>query len=108
MRVAIISISNRVYFLDYISCFYDINENQDEILRYLMNQKSAVFISNIFELFSGDDKKQDSSFGIMIIDDKSQVMDIEQDSYKMVNTDIKRMIKQQNIMVNQRLRQSRR
>ena len=100
MRVAIISISNRVYFLDYISCFYDINENQDEILRYLMNQKSAVFISNIFELFSGDDKKQDSSFGIMIIDDKSQVMDIEQDSYKMVNTDIKRMIKQQNIMVN--------
>lgn len=53
-------------------------------------------------------KKQDSSFGIMIIDDKSQVMDIEQDSYKMVNTDIKRMIKQQNIMVNQRLRQSRR
>ena len=108
MRVAIISISNRVYFLDYISCFYDINENQDEILRYLMNQKSAVFISDIFELFSGDDKKQDSSFGIMIIDDKSQVMDIEQDSYKMVNTDIKRMIKQQNIMVNQRLRQSRR
>ena len=108
MRVAIISISNRVYFLDYISCFYDINENQNEILRYLMNQKSAVFISNIFELFSGDDKKQDSSFGIMIIDDKSQVMDIEQDSYKMVNTDIKRMIKQQNIMVNQRLRQSRR
>ena len=108
MRVAIISISNRVYFLDYISCFYDINENQDEILRYLMNQKSAVFISNIFELFSGDDKKQDSSFGIMIIDDKSQVMDIEQDSYKMVNTDIKRMIKQQNIIVNQRLRQSRR
>ena len=108
MRVAIISISNRVYFLDYISCFYDINENQDEILRYLMNQKSAVFISNIFELFSGDDKKQDSSFGIMIIDDKSQVMDIEQYSYKMVNTDIKRMIKQQNIMVNQRLRQSRR
>lgn len=106
MRVAIISISNRVYFLDYISCFYDINENQDEILRYLMNQKSADFISNIFELFSGDDKKQDSSFGIMIIDDKSQVMDIEQDSYKMVNTDIKRMIKQQNIMVNQRLRQS--
>lgn len=100
MRVAIISISNRVYFLDYISCFYDINENQDEILRYLMNQKSAVFISDIFELFSGDDKKQDSSFGIMIIDDKSQVMDIEQDSYKMVNTDIKRMIKQQNIMVN--------
>lgn len=57
MRVAIISISNRVYFLDYISCFYDINENQDGILRYLMNQKSAVFISNIFELFSGDDKK---------------------------------------------------
>ena len=108
MRVAIISISNRVYFLDYISCFYDINENQDEILRYLMNQKSAVFISDIFELFSGDDKKQDSSFGIMIIDDKSQVMDIEQDSYKMVNTDIKRMIKQQNIIVNQRLRQSRR
>lgn len=88
MKVVIVSVSYKDYFLE--------------------NQKLVNSISDDFELFPFDN--QDENLGIMVIEEKDQVMDTydEQSSDNIFKTNMKKMIKQQNRMVNQRLRQNKR
>lgn len=88
MKVVIVSVSYKDYFLE--------------------NQKLVHSISDGFELFSFDN--QDENLGVMVIEEKDQVMDTydEQSSDNIFKTNMKKMIKQQNRMVNQKLRQNKR
>ena len=88
MKVVIVSVSYKDYFLE--------------------NQKLVNFISDGFELFPFGN--QDENLGVMVIEEKDQVMDTydEQSSDNIFKTNMKKMIKQQNRMVNQKLRQNKR
>lgn len=88
MKVVIVSVSYKDYCLE--------------------NQKLVHSISDGFELFSFDN--QDENLGVMVIEEKDQVVDTydEQSSDDVFKINMKKMIKQQNRMVNQRLRQNKR
>ena len=88
MKVVIVSVSYKDYFLE--------------------NQKLVNSISDGFELFPFGN--QDENLGVMVIEEKDHVMDAydEQSSDNIFKTNMKKMIKQQNRMVNQKLRQNKR
>ena len=77
-------------------------------MHFLENQKLADSLSSVFGLFPLDN--QDKNMGIMVVEEKNQVMDDygEQSSNNFFKTNMKKMIKQQNRMINQRLRQNKR
>ena len=77
-------------------------------MHFLENQKLADSLSSVFGLFPLDN--QDKNMGIMVVEEKNQVMDDygEQSSNNFYKTNMKKMIKQQNRMINQRLRQNKR
>ena len=88
MKVVIVSVSYKDYFLE--------------------NQELVNSISEGFELFPFGN--QDENLGVMVIEEKDQVMDAydEKSSDNIFKTNMKKMIKQQNRLVNQRLRQNKR
>lgn len=86
MKVAIVSSGNKNYFLG--------------------NQTLVDSIPDSFEYFSFDN--QDKNLGVMVIEEKNQVTDnyVEQLSDTFFKTNMKKKIKQQNRMIDQRLRQN--
>lgn len=88
MKVVIVSVGNKDHFLE--------------------NQKLVDSIFGDFEQLSFNN--QDKNLGVMVVEEKSQVMDDydEQSSNNFFRTNTKKMIKQQNRMINQKLRQNKR
>lgn len=86
MKVAIVSFGNKDYFLG--------------------NQTLVDSIPDSFEYLSFDN--QDKNLGVMVIEEKNQVIDnyVEQLSDTFFKTNMKKKIKQQNRMINQKLRQN--
>ena len=106
--VSYVQIENEFHFLDHIYRFYDVKQDWNQIVHFLENQKLADSLSSVFGLFPLDN--QDKNIGIMVVEEKNQVMDDygEQSSNNFFKTNMKKMIKQQNRMINQRLRQNKR
>ncbi len=106
--VSYVQIENEFHFLDHIYRFYDVKQDWNQIVHFLENQKLADSLSSVFGLFPLDN--QDKNMGIMVVEEKNQVMDDygEQSSNNFFKTNMKKMIKQQNRMINQRLRQNKR
>ena len=104
--VSYVQIENEFHFLDHIYRFYDVKQDWNQIVHFLENQKLADSLSSVFGLFPLDN--QDKNMGIMVVEEKNQVMDDygEQSSNNFFKTNMKKMIKQQNRMINQRLRQN--
>ena len=106
--VSYVQIENEFHFLDHIYRFYDVKQDWNQIVHFLENQKLADSLSSVFGLFPLDN--QDKNMGIMVVEEKNQVMDDygEQSSNNFFKINMKKMIKQQNRMINQRLRQNKR
>ena len=106
--VSYVQIANEFHFLDHIYRFYDVKQDWNQIVQFSENQKLADSLSSVFDLFPLDN--QDKNMGIMVVEEKNQVMDDygEQSSNNFFKTNMKKMIKQQNRMINQRLRQNKR
>lgn len=106
--VSYVQIENEFHFLDHIYRFYDVKQDWNQIVHFLENQKLADSLSSVFGLFPLDN--QDKNMGIMVVEEKNQVMDDygEQSSNNFFKTNMKKMIKQQSRMINQRLRQNKR
>lgn len=104
--VSYVQIENEFHFLDHIYRFYDVKQDWNQIVHFLENQKLADSLSSVFGLFPLDN--QDKNMGIMVVEEKNQVMDDygEQSSNNFFKTNMKKMIKQQSRMINQRLRQN--
>lgn len=105
-RISYVQIENEFHFLDHIYRFYDICQDLKEISEPLENKRLADPISSVYELFPRNDK----NFGIMVVEDKNQVEDSynEQSFNKIFKTNMKRKIRHQNRVINQRLRQNKR
>ena len=86
MKVVIVSVSYKDYFLE--------------------NQELVNSISEGFELFPFGN--QDENLGVMVIEEKDQVMDAydEQSSDNIFKTNMKKMIKQQNVTIQTMARKS--
>ena len=106
--VSYVQIENEFHFLDYIYRFYDVKQDWNQIVQFSENQKLADSLSSVFDLFPLDN--QDKNMGIMVVEDKNQVEDSynEQSFNKIFKTNMKRKIRHQNRVINQRLRQNKR
>ena len=106
--VSYVQIENEFHFLDHIYRFYDVKQDWNQIVHFLENQKLADSLSSVFGLFPLDN--QDKNMGIMVVEEKNQVMDDygEQSSNNFFKTNMKRKIRHQNRVINQRLRQNKR
>lgn len=106
--ISYVQIENEFHFLNHIYRFYDINQDLDKIITLLENRKITDSVSSIFEFFDSKEKNADSSLGVMAIDDKYKLAkdEVKDHPKNLLKINIKKMIKHQNKMVNQRTRQN--